>query len=153
MTIKRRKQAPTVGDISADAVFRHAPGGHIVYGTWVFRSRAPLEIVLRLNVGRRAFVEWVFARNSLDEAIAFPGPIHGTGDVRMQVDPFDDSLSINLRSPSGGCVLLGSMSDAYDFLASTCDMIPICDNVDETCNISHCQEHELIWQCEEQIGD
>jgi hypothetical protein len=133
MSINRRKQTnPTVGDINAGVAFQHSTSGHAVYGTWVFRSRAPLEVILRLNVGRRAFVEWVLSRNMLNDAMAFPGDVRGVGDVRIVAANRgeDDFLYIELRAPSGMCVLFGSASDACDFLDATCGMIPICDNIE-----------------------
>lgn len=145
----KRKALPTIGDVVRLVTFWYGNTGHKVVGSWVFQSRAPLAVVLRLAVGRRSFVEWELGRTSLRDTLNDPGPIYGIGDVRMtstpdRQDSAEPVLSIELRAPSGHCILHGSAKSAQEFLDFTAAMIPMCSDVDSTCHNGNCQEHELI---------
>lgn len=99
-----------------DLVERGAP----VAATWVYDPADPFAVVLRIRHHRRRWVEWVFARDLLDEGLTAPA---GLGDIR--VEPFPgDGLLITLSSPDGHALLRADANHARRFLCGTYDLVP-----------------------------
>lgn len=142
----KRQALPTVGDITYPITFIHGSGSP-VDADLVYRSRYPLEVVLRLFTGKHKFVEWTFSRNLLSDALDYGGA-HGTADIRLTV-AFDygedeDTLTVALQSHAGRCTLKSYADEARSFIGSTEEMVPMCLAVEKTCHVEGCQEHELI---------
>ena len=85
-----------------------------------YHSRDPYAVQASFRTGNST-VEWVFARELLQEGLGRPA---GTGDVRVQPVAASTKVQLELSSPSGYAVFTTCATALSEFLGRTFEAVP-----------------------------
>ncbi|SHK26009.1 Streptomyces sporulation and cell division protein, SsgA [Pseudonocardia thermophila] len=87
-----------------------------------YNSRDPYAVQASFRTGHGTAVDWVFARDLLQEGLVGSA---GTGDVRVQPAPGNPGkVQLELSSPSGHAVFITCAQTLGDFLRRTYEAVP-----------------------------
>jgi len=87
-----------------------------------YHSRDPYAVQASFRTGNGTAVDWVFARDLLQEGLVGPA---GTGDVQVQpVAGNPGKLQLELSSPSGHAVFTTCAQTLGEFLRRTFEAVP-----------------------------
>jgi hypothetical protein len=87
-----------------------------------YHSRDPYAVQASFRTGNGTAVDWVFARDLLQEGLVGPA---GTGDVQVQpVAGNAGKLQLELSSPSGHAVFTTCAQTLGEFLRRTYEAVP-----------------------------
>lgn len=87
-----------------------------------YHSRDPYAVQASFRTGNGQAVDWVFARDLLNDGLVGPA---GTGDVRVQPVAGNPSrVQLELSSPSGHAVFTTCSQTLGDFLRRTFEAVP-----------------------------
>ncbi|HEY3610669.1 MAG TPA: SsgA family sporulation/cell division regulator [Pseudonocardiaceae bacterium] len=101
----------------------HTQGEPVPVSTrWTYRADEPYALTVAFATERGRWVEWIFARDLLIDGLTAPA---GEGDLRIQPHPEDDTLLLDIRSPSGSATFELDRDDTEDFLGHTTDLVPV----------------------------
>lgn len=111
--------------ISSPAVFELiAPDAPVVpvKVELTYTSRDPFAVQASFRTGSGTAVDWVFARDLLQDGLIAPT---GTGDVQVRPMPnAPDRIQLELSSPSGHAVFTTCAQTLGDFLHRTYEAVP-----------------------------
>ncbi|HWF68267.1 MAG TPA: SsgA family sporulation/cell division regulator [Mycobacterium sp.] len=88
---------------------------------WSFRKDEPFAVTVAFCAERGRWVEWIFARDLLIEGLTEPA---GIGDLRVRPGVDEDTLTLEINSPSGNAVFELDRAATLEFLASTLELVP-----------------------------
>jgi hypothetical protein len=87
-----------------------------------YRSQDPYAVQASFRTGNGSAVDWVFARDLLNDGLVGPA---GTGDVRVQPMPDNPNrVQLELSSPSGRAMFTTCAHALGEFLHRTFDAVP-----------------------------
>jgi hypothetical protein len=88
---------------------------------WSYHADEPFALTVAFGTDRGRWVEWIFARDLLIDGLVQPS---GEGDLTIEPGVDEDTVTLNVHSPSGSATFELDRDDTEDFLYATLDLVP-----------------------------